>query len=241
MKIEIDTHTHTLVSGHAYNTLREMAHMAADKGLKGLAITEHAPKMPGSTGLYYFQNLRVVPREMYGIQLFLGVELNIMDEEGTIDLPERVVKDLDISIASIHTPCFAGERTKETITNAYVNTMKQNCVDIIGHPDDGRFPVDYERFVRTAKETGTLPEVNNGSLNPGGFRQNTKENAKKMLEYCKEYEAMVVLGTDAHVDVSIGDYRYVMEVLEETHFPEELIANTSLEKLRSCLKRSRKA
>ena len=46
MKIEIDTHTHTLVSGHAYNTLREMAHMAADKGLKGLAITEHAPKMP---------------------------------------------------------------------------------------------------------------------------------------------------------------------------------------------------
>ena len=52
---------------------------------------------------------------------------------------------------------------------------------------------------------------------------------------------MVVLGTDAHVDVSIGDYRYVMEVLEETHFPEELIVNTSLEKLCSCLKRSRKA
>lgn len=57
MKIEIDTHSHTLVSGHAYNTLREMAHMAAEKGLKGLAVTEHAPEMPGSTGLYYFQNL----------------------------------------------------------------------------------------------------------------------------------------------------------------------------------------
>ena len=40
MKIEIDTHSHTLVSGHAYNTLREMAHMAAEKGLKGLAVTE---------------------------------------------------------------------------------------------------------------------------------------------------------------------------------------------------------
>ena len=50
MKIEIDTHSHTLVSGHAYNTLREMAHMAAEKGLKGLAVTEHAPEMPGSTG-----------------------------------------------------------------------------------------------------------------------------------------------------------------------------------------------
>ena len=46
MRVEIDTHTHTLASGHAYNTLNEMAQAAADKGLKGLAITEHAPEMP---------------------------------------------------------------------------------------------------------------------------------------------------------------------------------------------------
>ncbi len=241
MKIEIDTHTHTLVSGHAYNTLREMAQMAADKGLKGLAVTEHAPKMPGSTCLYYFQNLRVVPREMYGIQLFLGAELNIMDEKGTIDLPEKVVQGLDISIASVHTPCFVGERTKETVTNAYVNTMKQNCVDIIGHPDDGRFPVNYDKLVKAAKETGTLLEVNNTSLSPGGFRQNTKDNAKEMLEYCKKYKAMVVLGTDAHVDVSIAEYPYAGEILRETDFPEDLIANTSLEKFRCCLKRNRNA
>lgn len=239
MKIEIDTHSHTLVSGHAYNTLREMAHMAAEKGFKGLAITEHAPKMPGSVGLYYFQNLRIVPREMYGISLLLGVELNIMDGEGTIDLPDHVVEELDISIASVHTPCFAGERTKEVITQAYVNAMKKDCVDIIGHPDDGRFPVDYDWLVRTAKETNTLLEVNNTSLSPGGFRQNTRDNVKEMLEYCKKYEAMVVLGTDAHVDTAIGDYRYAMEALKETDFPEELVANTSLGKLRACLKRSR--
>ncbi len=239
MKIEIDTHSHTLVSGHAYNTLREMAHMAAEKRFKGLAITEHAPKMPGSVGLYYFQNLRIVPREMYGISLLLGVELNIMDAEGTIDLPDHVVEGLDISIASVHTPCFAGERTKEVITQAYVSTMKKDCVDIIGHPDDGRFPVNYDRLVRTAKETGTLLEVNNTSLSPVGFRANTKDNVKEMLEYCKKYEAMVVLGTDAHVDTAIGEYQYAMEALKETDFPEELVANTSLEKLRACLKRSR--
>ena len=80
MKIEIDTHSHTLASGHAYNTIREMASMAAEKGLKGLAITEHAPQMPGTCHLYYFQNLRVVPRKMYGVELFLGTELNIMNE-----------------------------------------------------------------------------------------------------------------------------------------------------------------
>ena len=66
MKIGIDTHSHTLVSGHAYSTMREMASMAAEKGLEGLAITEHAPEMPGSTHLYYFQNLKVVPRELCG-------------------------------------------------------------------------------------------------------------------------------------------------------------------------------
>ena len=239
MKIEIDTHSHTLVSGHAYNTIREMADMAAKKGLKGLAITEHAPKMPGSTHLFYFQNLKVVPRQMCGIELLMGVELNIMDEEGTVDLPEEVIRGLDISIASIHSPCYAGEKTEEAITRTYLNTMEKDYVDIIGHPDDGRFPVNYDALARAARETGTLLEVNNSSLNPRGFRQNTRENAVKMLEYCKKYGTKVVLGTDSHVDVTIADYRYVREVLEETAFPEELIANTSLEKLKSCLKRNR--
>ena len=57
MNIEIDTHTHTLASGHAYNTLREMAAMAAEKGLKGLAITEHSPKMPGTCHIFTFRTL----------------------------------------------------------------------------------------------------------------------------------------------------------------------------------------
>ena len=58
MRVEIDTHTHTLASGHAYNTLNEMAQAAADKGLKGLAITEHAPEMPGTCHLFYFQKFK---------------------------------------------------------------------------------------------------------------------------------------------------------------------------------------
>ena len=135
MKIGIDTHTHTLVSGHAYNTLREMAAMAAEKGLEGLAVTDHAPQMPGSTHVYYFQNLRVVPRQMYGIRLLMGVELNIMDENGTVDLPDHVIEELDISIASIHTPCYKGEVTKDAVTGAYVGAMKNPRVDIIGHSD----------------------------------------------------------------------------------------------------------
>ena len=59
MKFTIDTHTHTLVSGHAYNTIDEMAAFAAEKGVTHLAITDHAPKMPGSCGYLHFLNLSV--------------------------------------------------------------------------------------------------------------------------------------------------------------------------------------
>lgn len=47
---------------------------------------------------------------------------------------------------------------------------------------------DYEQLAKKAKETGTVLEVNNGSLRPGGFRVDTRKNDLKMLEYCKKYE-----------------------------------------------------
>lgn len=236
MKIEVDTHAHTLVSGHAYNTMREMMKMAAEKGLKGLALTEHAPKMPGSTNLYYFQNHKAIPREMYGIRLLFGVELNILNGEGEVDLPDKTIAELDLAIASMHTLCFQEDRSCEAVMKAYKNVMSRRDIDIIGHPDDGRFPVDYEELVKEAKRTGTLLEINNSSLKPGGFRQNSMENTKEMLKLCKKHETMVVLGTDSHVDEAIADYSYVMGLLQETDFPQELIANTSYEKLLSVLK-----
>ena len=240
MRVEIDTHTHTLASGHAYNTINEMAKTAADKGLKGLAITEHAPQMPGTCHLFYFQNLRVVPRKRYGIELLLGTELNIMNEDGEVDIPEETLKTLDIAIASMHTPCFKGERTVEKVTAAYEKVMEHRYVDIIGHPDDGRFPVDMERLVSQAKKTGTLLEVNNSSLRPDGFRENTRENCLRMIKECKKQGAMIVLGSDSHVDVDIAEYPYAEEVLKKADFPEELIANLSLEKLKASLKHNKK-
>ena len=67
MKYTIDTHTHTLVSGHAYNTIDEMAAYAAGIGVTHLAITDHAPKMPGSAGILYFSNMKIIPREKCGV------------------------------------------------------------------------------------------------------------------------------------------------------------------------------
>lgn len=235
MKIVLDTHAHTLASGHAYNTIREMAKAAADKGLEAIALTDHAPDMPGSCHLFYFQNLRVVPRNQCGVKLFLGTEANILDENGSVDLPDSVLAEMDLVIASIHPPCYKGAKTKKYITNAYLAAMENPHIDIIGHPDDGRFMVDYEAIVKKAKETHTLLELNNSSLRPGGFRVNTRENDLEMLRLCKKYEVPISIGSDAHVDVDLAGFDLAMEVLKECEFPEELVVNTSLERLEKIL------
>lgn len=235
MKIALDTHTHTISSGHAYSTMREMAQMAKEKGLEALAITDHAPSIPGAGHEYHFINLKIMPRELYGVKLFLGVEANLMDEDGTLDMNDALLEELDIVIASIHPPCYKGPATVEAVTNAYMKAMENPHVDIIGHPDDGRYPVDYEAFVEKAKETGTLIEINNSSLKPGSYRPNAEGNARKILELCKKHHVQITLGSDAHFDADIAEYGYAMKLLKECDFPEELVVNTSVDKLQKVL------
>ncbi|MCP1110737.1 putative hydrolase [Lachnospiraceae bacterium PF1-21] len=238
MHIEIDTHTHTLASGHAYSSMREMAAAAKRNGLKGIAITDHAPQMPGGPHLFYFQNLKVVPEMMEGVLVLKGVELNIMDSAGTLDLDNNLLKTLDIRIASMHVPCYNGELSKEVITDTYIKVMNNPEVDIIGHPDDSRFPIDYLRLALAAKETGTLLEVNNSSLDPRSFRENGQENITTLLKACMEVGAMITVGTDAHMDVDAGINNHALKKLEEVGFPEELVANSSLDKLLLRLKKN---
>ena len=78
-KVLLDAHTHTVASGHAYSSLQEMAKAAADMGLEVLGITEHGPSVPGTCPTLYFKNMFVVPRQMYGIRLLMGCEINILD------------------------------------------------------------------------------------------------------------------------------------------------------------------
>ena len=235
MKIIADTHSHTLASGHAYSTIKEMAAAAKARGLTALALTEHAPEMPGTCGLFYFQNLDVVPREADGVRLLMGAEVNIMAPDGSIDLPQKTCRDLDIVVASIHLPCYGADHTPEENTRAYVEAMKNPYINIIGHPDDSRVPVDYEVLVKTAKETGTLLELNNSSLRPQSSRVNARENMLVMLDLCRQYGVPITTGSDAHIDVDAGNFERAKELLEYCNFPEELVATTDFEKVRPFL------
>lgn len=232
----LDLHTHTVASGHAYCSLREMAKAAADKGLELLGITEHAPQMPGTCHKFYFQNIKVVPRELYGIKLLLGSEVNILDAQGTVDLNERELKSLDVIIASLHIPCMKPLSRSEN-TQAYLNAMKNPCINIIGHPDDGRYEIDYRALVQGAKEYGKVLELNNHSLEPGCNRINAVENDTEMLKLCMEYQVPIVMSSDAHFDTLIGGFDSAVSLLSSLDFPEELVLNRSVDAIKGYINR----
>lgn len=235
MKLLMDMHTHTTASGHAYSSLQENIAVAKEKGLTHYGVSDHGPSMPGGAHLYYFQNLRVIPREYQGITILRGAEANIIDFSGSLDLNTEEYSYIDYFIASAHVPCLR-RGTVEENTKALVEAMKNPRVAIIGHPDDGRCPVDYQVLVPAAKKYNVLLEVNNSSLNPAGFRQNARQNIISMLKLCREYEVMVIVNSDAHFSTSVGDFSYAVEVLEEVDFPESLVINVEPEKFLEYLK-----
>lgn len=224
MTDKMDLHTHTIASGHAYNTRNEMIAAAYEKGLDLLAITEHAPAMPGSCRQIYFSNFRVLPRKHENMTVLYGAELNILDYEGHVDLPDGLLEDMDVTLASMHPPCYVSGTVKEN-TSAYLGAMKNPYINIIAHPDDSRFPVDYETLVKAAKEYHVLLEVNNTSLSPQSFRMNARENYREMLDLCVKYQVPIIVDSDAHADVLVGSHEYALEMLDETGFPEELLIN----------------
>ncbi|NMA85068.1 MAG: phosphatase [Epulopiscium sp.] len=236
MNFVLDTHSHTVASGHAYSTAKEMIDQAAVLGLELLCITDHAPMMPGSTHPFYFSNLNTIPRKVSGVEVLKGAEANILNYAGEIDLEPELLKRLDIVIASFHPPCYEAG-TKEENTQAMINTMKNPYVHIIGHPDDSRYPIDYDMLVKAAKDNGVLLEVNNSSLKPGHFRQGASENIRTMITYCKKYEVPIVVGSDAHFYTQVGEADLAKVILQEMNMPEELIANTSVTRFKELLNR----
>ena len=97
-KILADMHTHTIASGHAYATLTEMCKEAANKGLEIYGITEHSSGIPGTCADIYFQNLRVVPRDLFVHRFFLLYTSFIYDYTDCCVLRTPTILPLNIRI-----------------------------------------------------------------------------------------------------------------------------------------------
>ena len=232
MKCLLDVHTHTVASGHAFSSLQEMVDAAAEKGLQILGITEHAPGILGTCAPIYFRNLHVVPRHIKGVELLLGVELNIIDYKGTVDLDEAMLKMLDIRIAGLHSLCYTPGTVEEN-TDAVIGAIRNPYVNIISHPGDGTALLQFEPIVLAAKESGTLLEINNSSLNPVRHKVMARKNNLEILRLCKQYEVPVILGSDAHISYDIANYCWIYELLQLAEFPEKLILNDKPEQFKA--------
>lgn len=140
-----DIHMHTLASGHAYGTIREMAAAAKEQQLQLIGISEHAPGIPGTVDPFYYGNLRVIPRVIDGVEILHGCEINVLNG-GRLSLEQKYIDRLDYAIVGIHGLCYQNEGTDGNTTNL-IECMKNPKVKLVSHPDDDHTPLDYPRLV----------------------------------------------------------------------------------------------
>ena len=131
----------------------------------------------------------------------------------------------------MHAQNYKGKTIEEN-TEAYINAMKNPHVKILGHCDNPQFPVDYDQIAKAAKEYQVAFEINEASLAPYGYRGDTRANNRKILRCCCKYHIPVLLSSDSHGAEHIGDFTYASEFVHKEMFPENLILNNQLPKLK---------
>lgn len=224
--ILLDIHTHSIASGHgSQDTITDMARAAAAASLTILGISDHGPATAGAGSSSYFRNLFLADRKRFGVTLLYGVELNILNEDGDVDLNDELIGTLDYALVSMHPDTFRSGSAASN-TQAYIKAMRHPGVRFLGHPDDGRFPVDYECLLFAAKEHHVFPELNNASLMPQAYRTDCHRNSIEILTICKRICLPILLSSDSHGKTHIGDMNYILPLLEQCDFPPELIINT---------------
>lgn len=231
MKFILDTHVHTIPSGHAYSTIHDYIKVAKERELELIAITDHGPAMPGASNVFHIANQIVFPRVIEGIKVLRGAEVNIIDFDGSIDIvEERFLEKLDLVIASLHDVCLKPGTIEEN-TAAFVNAIKNNkYIDVIGHPGNPKVPINYEEFVDVCKEQDIIIEINNSSFSKGS-RIGSEENCLHIAKLCAEKGVKVIAGSDSHISYTLGLFPHSMRVIEEAGIPKENIMNLSVERL----------
>lgn len=221
MNVLADLHIHTLASGHAYSTIGEVAAAASARGLELIAITDHGPAMPGGPHEYYFGNLRVLPPVLHGVKILRGVEANVLDEQGLLDLKEVYLKKLDLVLAGFHNVCME-PLCRAKNTKAMVNVLKNPYVDIVVHPGNPDFPVDAEAVVRAAKQLGKVLEINNSSF---FVRRGSREPCQEIARLVRKYGTLVSISSDAHIAHDVGELKDAIAVALEAGIPEDCVVN----------------
>lgn len=251
-----DTHTHTLYSRHAYSTIRENVLAARDAGLELLGSTEHFSDMlfPGATlthadvrDFQFFDNYAVWPEVWEGVRVLHGCEVDIRGLDGRLfgdnilvtadivgrpldnpkTLAQRVFDNCDYVVASVHLDDFAKGATVAQGTEMYLNVLHRDKVLTLGHTGRSGVRYDLAEVIGEAARLHKLIEINEHSLES---RTRLATGAcREIAETCAELGCQIAVNTDAHICAQIGRFDTALAMLEEIHFPQELVATRSAE------------
>ena len=232
-----DLHAHTNeTDGH--NTLEEMAEAAKEKGYEYLAITEHSKKVSMAHGLdagkLAMQIERIVKLngKLKGITILKGIEVDIL-EDGSLDLPDDILKELDVVVGSVH---YNRNLSKREMTERIMRAMENPHFNVLAHPtgrlinERAPYEVDVEKVVEKAKDAGCFLEIN---AHP--------ERLDLEDRYCrmaKEAGVKLAISTDAHRTVDLTFMRFGVDQARRGWLEADDVLNTrSLKDLRKLLKR----
>lgn len=227
MKIFGDLHTHTIASGHALSSLQEMVDSARQLGYGALAITDHGCAMPGAPHIWYFEKLLQMPTEIDGLLLLRGVEANVMDLEGSLDMPREMLARFDWVIASMHSPLLEPLPSAQT-TEIWLKVAENADVDMIGHCEQRIFPFEHDRVTKAFAQNDKVVEINAGSA---VSRPGNEDILLDIARHCKKNQTKVAITSDAHSAYEMDRLQQVIAMLESIDFPEALVINSSEERL----------
>ncbi len=233
-----DLHVHTQATdGH--NSIKEMAAAARLWGLEYLAITEHSRRLTVAHGLdpkrlhKQIDEIDRLNEELKGITLLKGIEVDIL-EDGSLDLPDSILKRLDLVIGAVHSK-FNLSRTRQT--ERILRALDHPYFSILAHPT-GRllqqrepYDVDMLKIIRKAKRRNCYLELN---AHP--------ERLDLLDVYCqmaKEEGVLVSINSDAHGTQGFDNLRYGVGQARRGWLEKPDVLNTrSLKLLRPLLQRT---
>lgn len=228
--LKVDLHIHSVASGHALNTVYEICKEAKKKKMSLVGIVEHGPSMEGAPHEGYFWVSDQLD-ELYGVRVLLGIEANILNENGEIDLNGELLAKQRIVIAGLHSKTPYNANNLESNTQALISTMRNPFVKIISHPYRVDFPVVIERVFHEACRTKTLLELNNRVFSEQSSKKEFLESYKKLVELSKKYGHPLIIGSDAHVAKKIGDDSSIMNTYKEIGLTSDILLNNRPEEL----------
>ncbi len=241
MNLTVDYHTHTIFS-HGKGTILDNALSAKNVGLKEIAITDHGyghhafgikqKKLPE------MKRLCSEAEEKTGVKVLLGVEANILGLSGKTDMKEKDYEIMDVYLAGVHkfilydrfiewfklyganlyARTFKKDKPPKSLvkrdTQIYINTIKNNPIDILAHPGYCFF-ADMVEVAKCCADYNTLFEID------------ARKTHLSDEEWVKVAETGVnfIIDSDAHHPSSIGSTTVATEMIKRTNFPLDKIVN----------------